>query len=136
MMLSTEDKNFDEHYYKDDAIDYLKALQESSEGIKKHAVQPNGVSDATAATSGNYIDFRSRKVAAKKWAPIQGEINTANVLAQSGIFCQSIQEKEGTPNTKISQQNALLSMLSTDEFNKITNAIQKFHPAEEDVEGL
>jgi hypothetical protein len=70
MMLSTEDKNFDEHYYKDDAIDYLKALQESSEGIKKHAVQPNGVSDATAATSGNYIDFRSRKVAAKKLAPI------------------------------------------------------------------
>jgi hypothetical protein len=30
MMLSTEEKNFDEHFYKDDAIDYLKALRESN----------------------------------------------------------------------------------------------------------
>ena len=66
-MLSTEEKNFDEHYYKDDAIDYLKALRESNQNTK---IQPNGVSDATAATSGNYVDFKSRKLGAKKILPL------------------------------------------------------------------
>lgn len=101
MMLSTEDKNFDEHYYKDDAIDYLKALRESKDNAKK--ILPNGVSDATAATSGNYIDFRSRHKGAKKVLPLQGENNTANVLALSGILTCSIKEEEGElSNTKLS----------------------------------